>query len=276
MFFQNPMGEEFRGSWPIDQQAIFTINANLNNIAEMISGNAEPYDFSVANTFVINIAYDPNRIGYTPIAVNVAGAVPAATTATEVVAALNANPLFNDNFTASLVNYLRGGTASGPPFKILIRAKKARQSARIYITNAGAEEKLNFNYRALVKEMPSYFERFTIAERFNYPTGPNLLVKLDPLNPVDAAVIIKAGLNPLAPLTDWQLLADRSNTHTFSKITMDGSGRITEVIEYFCGAVAGDMARKTQYTYTGVSGTPDQVTTIPYTLQSGDLVIPPP
>lgn len=276
MFFQNPMGEEFRGSWPIDQQAIFTINANLNNIAEMISGNPEPYDFSVVNTFVINIAYDPDRLGYTPIAVNVAGAIPAQTTATEVVAALNANPLFADNFTASLVNYLRGGTASGPPFKILIRCKKARQAARIYVTNAGAEEKLNFNYRAIVKELPSYFERFTIAERFNYPTGPNLLVQLDPLNPVDAAVIIRAGLNPLAPLEDWQLLADRSNTHSFSKITTDGSGRITEIIEYFCGASAGDMGRKTQYTYTGASLTPDQITTIPYTLQSGDLVIPPP
>lgn len=274
MFFQNPMGEEFRGSWPIDQQAIFTINANLNNIAEMISGNAEPYDFSVVNTFVINIAYDPNRIGYTPISVNVAGAIPAQTTATEVAALLNANPLFNDNFTASTVNYLRGGTASGPPFKVLIRCKKPRQSCRIYVTNAGAEEKLNFNYRALVKEMPSYFERFTIANRFNYPIGPNLLVALNPLDPVDAAIITAAGYNPLAPLADWQLLADRSNTHVFAKISQDGSGRITEIIEYFCGAVAGDMARKTNFTYTGANLVPDQFTTIPYTLQSGDLVTP--
>ncbi len=155
MFFQNPIGEEFRGSWPIDQQANFIINANLNNIAEMISGNAEPYDFSVVNTLVINIAYDPNRMGYMPIAVNVAGAIPAQTTATEVVALLNANPLFNDNFTAMVVNYLRGGTASGPPFKIRIRSKRPYQAVRIYVTNAGAEQKLNFNYRALVKEMPS-------------------------------------------------------------------------------------------------------------------------
>ena len=272
----NPIGEEFRSSWPIDQQANFIINANLNNIAEMISGNPEPYDFSIVNTFVINIAYDPNRMGYTPITVNVAGATPAQTTASEVVALLNANPLFNDNFTATIVNYLRGGTASGPPFKVLIRCKKPRQAVRIYVTNAGAEQKLNFNYRALVKEMPSYFERFTIAERFNYPTGPSLLVELDPLNPVDAAVITAAGYNPLTPLEDWQLLADRSNTHLFAKITQDGSNRVTEIIEYFCGAIAGDMGRKIQYTYTGLSTTADQITTIPYTLQSGDLLIPPP
>jgi hypothetical protein len=275
-FFQNPIGEEFRGSWPIDQQANFIIGANLNNIAEMVSGNVEPYDFSVVTNFVINIAYDPLRVGYTPISVNVVGATPAATTASEVVTALNANPLFADNFTAYLINATRGPITYGGPFKVGIRCTKARQAARIYVTNAGAEQKLKFNYRALVKEFPTYFERFTIAERFNYPTGPNLLVELDPLNPVDAAVITAAGLNPGAPLTDWQLLADRSNTHQFAKITQDGSGRITEIIEYFCGAKAGDMARKIQYTYTGTNIVPDQFTTIPYTLTAGDLVIPPP
>jgi hypothetical protein len=274
-FFQNPIGEEFRGSWPIDQQAIFFINANLNNIAEMVAGNAEPYDFSVVDEFVINIAYDPLRIGYTPITVNVAGAIPAVTTANEVVTLLNANPLFADNFTAYLINATKGPITYGGPFKVGIRCTKARQAARIYVTNAGAEEKLRFNYKALVKEFPTYFTRFTIAERFNYPTGPNLLVELDPLDSVDAAVITAAGLNPLVTLTDWQLLADRSNTHIFEKITQDGSGRITEIIEYFAGAVAGDLGRKIQYTYTGANITPDQITTIPYTLTGADLVTPP-
>lgn len=274
-FFQNPIGEEFRGSWPIDQQAIFFIAANLNNIAEMVSGNPEPYDFSIVTDFVINIAYDPFRIGYTPITVNIAGAIPAATTASEVVTLLNANPLFADNFTAYLINATKGQITYGGPFKVGIRCKKARQAARIYVTNAGAEEKLRFNYRALVKEFPTYFTRFTIAERFNYPIGPNLLVELNPLDPVDAAVITAAGLDPLNPLDDWQLLADRSNIHTFNKITIDGSGRITEIIEYFCGAIVGDMARKIQYTYTGANTTPDQITTIPHTLTGADLVTPP-
>ena len=274
-FFQNPIGEEFRGSWPIDQQANFFIGANINNIAEMVSGNVEPYDFSIVTDLVINIAYDPARVGYTPITVNVAGAVPAATTANEVVMLLNANPLFADNFTAYLINATKGPITYGGPFRVGIRCTKARQAVRIYVTNAGAEEKLKFNYKALVKEFPTYFTRFTIAERFNY-IGPSLLVELDPLDPVDAAIIIAAGLNPAAPLADWQLLADRSNTHTFEKITQDGSGRITEIIEYFAGAIAGDMARKIQYTYTGANTTPDQITTIPYTLTGADLVIPPP
>lgn len=278
MFFQNPIGEEFRGrgNWPIDQQAEFFIASNLNNIAEMVSGNTEPYNFSVVTNFIINIAYDPLRKGFTPISVNVAGVIPAATTASEVVVALNADPLFADNFTATLINATKGSTSYGPPFRVLIRATKARQAARIYVTNAGAEEKLRFNYQAKVKELPSYFDRFTIAERFNYPDGPSLLVALDPLDPVDAAVITAAGLNPLIEQTDWELLHGRSNNHTFEKITHDGSGRITEIIEYFSGAVAGDLGRRIQYTYTGVSFSPDQITTIPYTLQVGDLVIPPP
>ncbi len=336
MFFQNPIGEEFRGSWPIDQQANFIVPANLNNVGEMVSGNAEPYDFSVNNIFTINIAYDPNRVGYTSIPVNVAGAIPAATTASEVVQLLNANPLFTDNFAASLVNATKGPVSNGPPFKVIIRCKKVRQAVRIYVTNCGAESALQFNYKAQIRQFPVYFERFTIDNRFNYPLGPSLLVELDPTIPCEAQLIVNAGfcnavglisasnvvttvntdpftvgdsvvafdgtttlaatITAITPgvsvtlsapwpgptengclidiLADWQLLADRSNTHTFAKITQDGSGRITSIIEYFCGAKVGDMARKTQYTYTGANTTPDQFTTIPYTLQAGDLVIP--
>jgi hypothetical protein len=275
MFFQNPFGEEFRQSWPIDQQARFSIAANLNNIAEMTSGKPDPYDFSTVNTFTINIAYDPERKGYTAINVNVAGANPAATSAIEVVNLLNANPLFADNFQAIVKNFVKGGTANGGPFGVLIRCKKPRQAVRIYVTNAGAEQKLQFNYRAHVGQMPSYFNRYTVANRFTFPDGPSTLVMLDPSNPVDAAVITAAGLDPTNPLADYQLLNGRSNTHTFSKITVDGSGRITEIIEYFAGAVVGDLARKIQYVYSGAGTTPSQITTVPYTLTSGDLVTPP-
>jgi hypothetical protein len=341
MFFQNPIGEEFRsGSWPIDQQTNFIIPANLNNIAELVSGNAEPYDFSVNNIFTINIAYDPNRIGYTAIPVNIAGAIPAATTAVEVVTKLNANPLFADNFTASITNASKGNMAYGNNFKVLIRCTKPRQAVRIYVTNCGAESALLFNYRAQIRQFPTYFSRFTIANRFNFNLPnpiPSLLVQLDPTQACQAQLIVNAGLaytvgltnlsavvttTNTAPFTvgdsvvlfdgtttlaatvlsiipgvsitvslpwpgptesgfvidilaDWQLLADRSNTHTFAKITQDGSGRITTIIEYFCGAKVGDMARKIQYVYAGVSSTPSQITTIPWTLSSGDLVTPP-
>lgn len=339
-FFQNPIGEEFRGSWPIDQQAIFFIKANLNNIGELVSGAVEPYDFSVVTDFTINIAYDPDRRGYTAITVNVAGAVPAATTAIEVAAALNANPLFADNFEAFTINATKGPTSYGPPFRVLIRCRKARQSARIYVSNCDAESKLKFNYRAEIKEFPTYFSQFTIDNRFDCDQNPcpSLLVELDPTDLCQAQLIVDAGLaycdvgltNGSAVVTttntdpytidddvvlyngltafsttiiaitpgvsitvgavwpgvtgsgcvidilkDWQLLADRSNTHTFAKITQDGSFRITQIIEYFCGAKAGDMGRKIQYVYTGANTVPDQITTIPYTLTSADLITPP-
>lgn len=338
-FFQNPIGEEFRGSWPIDQQAIFFIKANLNNIGELVSGNVEPYDFSVVTDFTINIAYDPLKVGYTAITVNVAGAVPAATTAVEVAAALNANPLFADNFEAFAINATKGPTSYGSPFRVLIRCRKTRQAARIYVSNCEAESQLKFNYKAEIKQFPTYFSQFTIDNRFDCQQNPcpSLLVELDPTVVCEAQLIVDAGLayeveltnasaivsttntNPYtvgdtvvlfdgitafsttitaitpgvsitvaAPwpgptgsgyvidiLADWQLLADRSNTHTFIKITLDGSNRISDIVEYFCGAKAGDMGRKIQYVYTGANTTPDQITTIPYTLTSADLITPP-
>ena len=74
---------------------------------------------------------------------------------------------------------------------------------------------------------------------------------------------------------DWELLRGRAaGIYTFKKQTIDGSGRITEIIEYPAGAVVGDLARKTAMSYTGANIEPDQITQIPYVLQSGDLVTP--
>lgn len=275
-YFMNILGEEFNQSWPIDQSAIFKINANINNIAELVSFLSDPYDFSVVNTFTIYIAIDQDKLFYQPIAVNVAGAIPAVTRAEEVVNALNANALFANSFTAYFQNATQGSSGNGGPFTVLIRAKLPRVAMRCYIDNAGAETKLQFNRRAPVKQLPTYFSRYTIANRFNYPESNAQLIELDPLDPIDAQIIINAGQNPLVVLEDWQLLKGRSNNEMFQKITLDGSLRITEIIEYFSGSVAGDMAIKIQYVYTGANITPDQITEVPYTLQTGDLVIPPP
>ena len=74
---------------------------------------------------------------------------------------------------------------------------------------------------------------------------------------------------------DWELLAGRgSGLYTFKKQTVDGQDRISEIIEYGSGALAGELCRKTNYTYTGTNINPDQITQIPYILQSGDLVNP--
>lgn len=73
---------------------------------------------------------------------------------------------------------------------------------------------------------------------------------------------------------DYQLLRGRSGIFNFQKITVDGSDRITQIIEYPAGALMGDFARKINYTYSGGNTHPSTITEIPYTLTSSDLVVP--
>lgn len=274
MFFQNVLYEEFRDSWPIDQQARFSIGGNPNNIANAESFNADLFDFSTNNTLTVNVALDPEMKGYTAIAVNVAGADPANTYAYEVVALLNANILFSDVFTATI----KTAPSSMPGvqnYRVIINPKKQRQTFRYYFSNSSAEIELQFNHWAKVVELPSYFDRDTIDNRFTFEDSAAQLIRLNPGDPIDADIITAAGLDPLSPKADWELLAGRSNTHTFQKIEYDGSGRIVQTIEYFAGAVAGDLAKFTQYVYVGAATTPAQITVIPYTLTDSDLVMPP-
>jgi hypothetical protein len=49
---------------------------------------------------------------------------------------------------------------------------------------------------------------------------------------------------------------------------------LTQIIEYPAGAVAGDFARKINYTYSGGNTNPSKVTEVPYVLSNGDLVTP--
>jgi hypothetical protein len=66
----------------------------------------------------------------------------------------------------------------------------------------------------------------------------------------------------------------RSGIFNFQKITIDGSNRITQIIEYPAGAVAGDFAKRTTYIYSGSNTNPSQITEEPYTLITSDLIIP--
>ena len=74
---------------------------------------------------------------------------------------------------------------------------------------------------------------------------------------------------------DYQLLEGRSGLFTFKNQTIDGSNRITQIIEYPAGAVEGDFAKKITYTYTAANTAPDEIFEEPYTLQSADLITPP-
>jgi hypothetical protein len=74
---------------------------------------------------------------------------------------------------------------------------------------------------------------------------------------------------------DWQLVRGRgAGLFTFKKQTVDNSNRITQIIEYPAGAIAGDFARKINYKYTSTNTNASSITEIPYVLTDADLLTP--
>jgi hypothetical protein len=272
-FFQNVFDFEFRPTlFGADRQyqMSFKLPANTNRSDYMLSGLAEPYDLSTYNSLTINYAIDTNFVNYSAITVNVAGATAASTKASEIANALNANAIFSSIFTAQTYT---ANSPTGASTKVLIKGKQSRGIFRAYISNSNAETVIKFNKNAPVRELPSLFSKYTIANRFNYPNlGPDRIIQLDPLNVTDAAIITAAGFNPSSPLADWQLLQGVNDAFFFTKRVYAGSV-LTQEIKYYAGAVAGDLAKKTYYTYSGSDLVGIMET--PYVLQSGDLITPP-
>lgn len=272
-FFQNLIDQEFRANLVLaDRQYVitFSIPANKNRSDYQLSWNAEPYDLSSDNTLTLNYAYDEDLKNYSVLAINIAGATAAATLASEIATLLNANATFADMWVASVLT-------NGSNKQVLITAKSARkkQHIRLWIANSSAEKKLGFNKGASVRELPTYFARHTIANRFVFTDSIGFLVELDETDAVvDIPIIEAAGFVAADMLEDWELLRGRSGLFLFKKITVDASSRITEIIEYSAGSVPGDLAKKTIMTYTGAKTEPDKSVEIPYVLASGDLVTP--
>jgi hypothetical protein len=288
-FYMNPFSSDFTGAWVLSDRKYsidFKVPRNAGRGDEYVvsyAGNG-PFDLSGTDadgsskgSLVILFALNDPK-SWTELVISVAGASPAATTSTEVVTALNGNALFADFFTASLKDEQGNGQ-----FRITIRQKKQISQFRFYIQKGFAEEVLKFNKFVGVGEIPNYFDRHSVDQRYNFPDSQNQLIDLDPTGSnVDAAVIdgavdahgVSKGFDSGTVQEDWQLLKGRAGLFTFQKITVDGSDRITQIIEYQAGAIEGDMARLIAYTYTGANLKPDQITEIPYTLQSGDLVTP--
>jgi hypothetical protein len=263
-FFQNVFESEFRGSlFSADRrlQSNFKISPNSNSSMYMLAANSGPYDLTGNTDLSINYAYDPMLLGYATVAVDVSGSDPAATTSQEIVSALNSNAIFAENFLAVV-------------FKdsLLIKGKKDRANFKAYISNSDAEQIIGFNAKAPVVELPSYFEKYAIENRFSYQDlGPHRLILLDPSDPVDAAIITAAGLDPLTPTPDWKLLRGNNDAFWFYKRTYT-SGQLTSEIKYPAGASEGDLAKKTFYEYDGSDLVGIMET--PYVLQTSDLITP--
>lgn len=267
-FFQNLFNQEFQGNWVLgDRQHSLTFKCPPNVSSDYhLSYNEGPWDLSSENILTLNYAWDVNFKNYASLSIDVAGITANNTKPNEVAAALNSNSIFSEMFVAKIKN-----------LNVLIEPKigRIKKEIKLWISNTGAETKLRFNKKAGIAELPFYFSRHTIDNRFSFPDSAGQLILLDETNPIDQLIIEEAGFDPSKMKTDWELLQGRaSGLFSFEKITVDGNDRITEIIEYPAGALIGDFARKINYVYIGSNKTPSQITKIPYILQSGDLITP--
>lgn len=268
-YFQNLFNQEFRGTWILGDRQ-YSINficpPNKNNFDYQYAFNSGPWDFSADNTLTLNYAWDSDFKNYAQLSINVAGVNPATTSSQEVVGILNSNTTFSEMYLASVKDS-----------SILIQSKpgRAKQNIRLWISNSGAEKKMRFNKYAGIAELPTYFEKHTIDNRFQTDSIGQLILLDETDLVVDAPIIESAGFVIADMKQDWQLVRGRaSGLFTFQKITVDGSDRIVQVIEYPAGAIEGDFARKINYVYAGANNNPSQVTEVPYVLTSGDLITP--
>jgi hypothetical protein len=280
-YFQNLFTSDFEGNWLLaDRHHIpkFVCSHNAGRGDEVVvTWNDGPFDLSTVDsdstnsTDTLEIVFAlNNQKNWTTLAVDITASASSssAVTSEEIVAALNADDTFNDWFIAQLgpspekINYSTK--------RVMISQKKPVTNFRFYINNGRAEEVLRFNARAGVAELPTYFARHTMDNRFVFDDCANMLVELDPslnvhANIIDSAVNAKGnslGYSSASVSEDWQLLAGRSGLFEFTHV-IDSSNTII----YSAGAKVGDLAKK-------IVKDGNNIFVIPHTLQSGDLITP--
>lgn len=312
-FFLNPFSEDFMGNLVLGdrhQSLVFKVPANAGRgRKDVVAYTKGPYDLTgndadsnAKNILRIQFAIDPQFHNWAIISINIStGAASAsAVTPAEVVEALNDDANFNGYFTAVEETFDDG---SG---RVRIYQNLDEGRMKFFILPGRADEVLHFNAKAGIAELPTYFTRHRVrtelsaAEIVSFTDGCNMLLALYPENAgvdthlgsnigititasnvhdnlIAAAVDrfgVSLGLNNAVIQADWQLINGRSGLFMFQKLTVDGSNRITQIIEYQAGSVVGNFARVIKYTYSGANTNPSQVTEEPYTLASGDLVTP--
>jgi hypothetical protein len=182
-FFQN-LFDEYEGYWSLGDYKgyalTFNVPSNKNKGEGFIAWNVEPYDLSTNGVLTLNFAFDSNFKNFASITVDIASSLvdPSVATASEIRDVLNNTPAFSDWFVAGIDNATRGGERSGGPFRLFVRQKKSNTSFRTYISNTGAELKLKFNKFGGVADIPSYFEKDTIANRFETSESNGRLIRL--------------------------------------------------------------------------------------------------
>ncbi len=252
-YFQNPFAEDYTGIWVLGdrhQSLNFPCPGNAGRGRDLLHAwNNGPYDLSgtdadsnTSATLTIRIALDrDNYKNWADVTVDItaSAASTSAVTQSEIATDLNEDPQFAGWLTAQ-VTFAEGVS------KLIIRKNTRFQAGvmKMYVVNGNAEEALGFNARAGIAELPLYFNRHTVASRFDFDLADNILIALDPQDAggasnVDDDLITNAvtaknvslGLDPATVQNDYELLKGRSGLFSFKNISVDGSDRITEVIE---------------------------------------------
>lgn len=289
-FFQNPFHEDFEGNWLLaDRHHIpkFVVRRNSGRGAELVTSyNAGPYDLSGNDTDgnprnILKVSFClHNNKNWATLSVDVTSeaASASAVTTQEIVAALNADAVFAERFQSSIGSF----NSSNSP-AITIKQRRPATEFRFYVLNGQAEEALGFNARSGIAELPGYFGRHTIDNRFAFDDSVGMLIELDPANNVDAALINSAvdmrgaslGYNSSNVQEDWQLLEGRSGLFQFTKgPSEDAVSTTTTTIIYHAGAKEGDLAKKI-VVQKDAGGDVVNEFEMPYTLQTADLITPP-
>lgn len=280
-FYQNVFVADFEGNWVLgDRQHIpkFVVRRNSGRGDEWaVAWNEGPYDLSgndadgsTADTLEIMYALrEPKNWALISVDITADAASASAVTPQEIVVSLNDDTLFSERFEASLDRYDGSGQN-----RVRIRQKKPGTEMRFYVKNGRAEEKLRFNARAGVQEMPTYFGRHTIDNRFGFDDGQNHVIELDIAgSTVDLNLVLDAvddhgkamdfGWDGTTERADWELLEGKSGLFDFT--SYDGT---SVKIIYSAGAQAGDLAKK-------IVTDGDNTFVMPHTLETGDLITPP-
>lgn len=173
-FFQNVF-DDYIGNWSLSSSTgkeaalSFKVPGNKNRGQAILCWNAGPFDLSDGGILTINFAFDPSFKNFVTINIDVTGEDDTATTALEIVTILN----LDANFSSWYVAYLENNQSN----RILIEQKKSTNFFKTYITNSGAELVMKFNKKAGVVDIPSYFEKDSISNRFELNSN-GVLTKL--------------------------------------------------------------------------------------------------
>ena len=147
----------------------FKVPANKNHGEFFINWNTGPYDFSsFGSNLTFNFAFDPSFKNWSSFTVDVAGADSSATTVYEIVDILNNDSNFKEWYTAGIYNNNQ----------IRIRQKRPVIQFHTYVSNSEAEFALKFNKNAGIADVPSYFDKDTIENRFASQIAHGHLIRL--------------------------------------------------------------------------------------------------